>query len=886
MPVISQWVATYTGLTNAVINLLYVTHAQKETVIFQSIGTSEIIEIDQSYILYSWYRVLHLLDDLETLKNASIYAEAMKCIHLNARQFYYALNVKSTKVSPPDGNSILHIYGPFLLESISKMRVGYDEGNLEAIRSLIQLFISKSETNFDMVYLSTLYYGILKALERGKPYVETILLDSPGLFFNNIKGSIILIPAYWKAIKNVLKIDPNTKTLKQSSDLLNSIYRISSYFLTLSTVYSNLELSKICGSNGLSENEQTFTFKNLSDLSELLVQCLVFESSDQNKLRLLTTLFVYIVENNENLGNFPYELVSKLTKTMIEHEWSYDIIEKVIHFLSDLSSIYHMLKKDNKDLPELIIDTICNYLEILFSIKHIDSSKNESLIISCYQCLQVWVMKDQWIISNKRRAPKDNSSLLKVLKYAFIGKTGRRDIRPGMMTPDPQSDPTIFKLTQNISNSAEYLITLILNQLDNYPSASFPELSSMISEEDILSDKVKKVRFYVLDNRIITLISHQDHKSQHVSTTIIVRDATGKYVWRNVFENVQQPIQTTYTPKVKDDYSFLKRETSEVDHYLNEDLHYFLSEKEKSVHENILKKLQHRIKDESNLLNSNQFGLQDNIALHNISLQPRGYDDNSPSRLFAFHLGWNTIPYRTRFFAVKDSYEEIKLQLKKLDNVRERECISFSVVYIPSEGEQHVFSCDKPSPNFEEFVSGLGWEIDLYTHSGYNGNMNPKANGSTTIYYSDYNFEVVYHVSTMMQYHSQTAQHFKRRLLLSNKVMIIWVESQISNKNIPLIKGSESVVQIIIQPISSILYRIRIYKHSSVPNFGPIEDDIIVSKYVLSFIVRLTAINAHMSASKIYRFNAYKKREDDIKALIEDLNLIHNFSEYNTNIIY
>lgn len=75
-----QWLATCNGLTNGMISLLYIAHAPQASVIFQSIGTSEIVEIDQSYILYSWYRMLHILGDLETLENPAIYLEAMKGI--------------------------------------------------------------------------------------------------------------------------------------------------------------------------------------------------------------------------------------------------------------------------------------------------------------------------------------------------------------------------------------------------------------------------------------------------------------------------------------------------------------------------------------------------------------------------------------------------------------------------------------------------------------------------------------------------------------------------------------------------------------------------------------------------------------------------------------
>jgi hypothetical protein len=82
--------------------------------------------MDQGYVYYSWYRFLHILGDLEDFENPQIYLEVMKGVHSLVRQFYGGITIKNPKLTPPDGNSILHLFGPFLLDSVNRMRERYE----------------------------------------------------------------------------------------------------------------------------------------------------------------------------------------------------------------------------------------------------------------------------------------------------------------------------------------------------------------------------------------------------------------------------------------------------------------------------------------------------------------------------------------------------------------------------------------------------------------------------------------------------------------------------------------------------------------------------------------------------------------------------------------
>ena len=59
-------------------------------------------------------------------------------------------------------------------------------------------------------------------------------------------------------------------------------------------------------------------------------------------------------------------------------------------------------------------------------------------------------------------------------------------------------------------------------------------------------------------------------------------------------------------------------------------------------------------------------------------------------------------------------------ELKNLDNKRCREAHKIAVIYVGEgqEDKQSILSNSCGSSAFEEFVAGLGWEVELESHTG------------------------------------------------------------------------------------------------------------------------------------------------------------------------
>lgn len=67
------------------------------------------------------------------------------------------------------------------------------------------------------------------------------------------------------------------------------------------------------------------------------------------------------------------------------------------------------------------------------------------------------------------------------------------------------------------------------------------------------------------------------------------------------------------------------------------------------------------------------------------------------------------------------------------------------------EDKHSILTNTAGSQAYEDFVSGLGWEVDLTTHCGFMGGLQRnRSTGQTTPYYATSTTEVIYHVSTRM----------------------------------------------------------------------------------------------------------------------------------------
>lgn len=241
-------------------------------------------------------------------------------------------------------------------------------------------------------------------------------------------------------------------------------------------------------------------------------------------------------------------------------------------------------------------------------------------------------------------------------------------------------------------------------------------------------------------------------------------------------------------------------------------------------------------------------------------------------RLIFDQLGLASWEKRKSIHTLKKN-DKLLRELKNLDNQKCRETHKLAVIYVAEgqEDKMSILSNSGGSAGFEEFVGGLGWEVELATHTGFMGGLQRNGStGETAPYYATSLTEVIFHVSTRMPSYSEQSMLQKTRHLGNDEVHIVWSEHTRDYRR-GIIPTEFCDVLIVIYPLPNQLYRIQISTKPDVPFFGPLFDGAMVAHKVLPGLVRSTAINASRakrSRLALYQ-NFYEERARALDTIIE-----------------
>ncbi|XP_028298372.1 ral GTPase-activating protein subunit alpha-1 isoform X10 [Gouania willdenowi] len=252
-------------------------------------------------------------------------------------------------------------------------------------------------------------------------------------------------------------------------------------------------------------------------------------------------------------------------------------------------------------------------------------------------------------------------------------------------------------------------------------------------------------------------------------------------------------------------------------------------------------------------------------------------------RLFINILGLNSWEKRSNFHLLRKN-EKLLRELKNLDSRQCRETHKIAVFYVAEgqEDKHSILTNTAGSHAYEDFVSGLGWEVDLATHCGFMGGLQRnRSTGQTTPYYATSTTEVIYHVSTRMPHDQDHNLTKKLRHLGNDEVHIVWSEHSRDYRR-GIIPTEFGDVLIIIYPMKNHMYSIHILKKPEVPFFGPLFDGAIVDMKILPTMVRATAINASRALKSLIPLyqNFYEERARYLETIVQHHQEPTTFEDY------
>uniref|UniRef100_H2Z703 Rap-GAP domain-containing protein n=1 Tax=Ciona savignyi TaxID=51511 RepID=H2Z703_CIOSA len=257
------------------------------------------------------------------------------------------------------------------------------------------------------------------------------------------------------------------------------------------------------------------------------------------------------------------------------------------------------------------------------------------------------------------------------------------------------------------------------------------------------------------------------------------------------------------------------------------------------------------------------------------------------ARLVCAQMGFLSRDNRHRVHLLKKN-ERFLRELKNLDSRHCRETHKVAVLYIApgQEDKLSVLSNTGGSKEYEDFVAGLGWEVDLRSHCGFRGKLQSDGSaGVSAPYYATSTLEVVFHVATRFPSTDDSARNVKLKHLGNDEVHIVWSEHSRDYRR-GIIPTEFGDVVIVIYPIRHGLYRVQIIKKPDVPYFGPLFDGAIVNSRVLPVLVRETAINAgRAKRSQIPLYQPfYEERTRYLRQIINQFKDDRTFEEYSAHL--
>ncbi|KAH0789411.1 Rap/ran-GAP family protein [Histomonas meleagridis] len=206
--------------------------------------------------------------------------------------------------------------------------------------------------------------------------------------------------------------------------------------------------------------------------------------------------------------------------------------------------------------------------------------------------------------------------------------------------------------------------------------------------------------------------------------------------------------------------------------------------------------------------------------------------------------------------------------IEKIQKQNHRLGIKIGVVFIgPNVDNQNQIlatTFEETSPHFREFVTGLGWPIELKSHVGYDGGLDLQRNGKTSIYYANFTDEIMFHIAPLLPTDPKDDQQiYKKRHIGNDHIHIVWCE-QGRDYDITTITSQFNQAHIVIYPLQTGLFHVDIHWRKDLGWFGPLRYSIVVNKTVLPSLIRETAVSAMKSFYYSQEVTKYASPQNEI----------------------
>jgi hypothetical protein len=173
---------------------------------------------------------------------------------------------------------------------------------------------------------------------------------------------------------------------------------------------------------------------------------------------------------------------------------------------------------------------------------------------------------------------------------------------------------------------------------------------------------------------------------------------------------------------------------------------------------------------------------------------------------------------------------KLQEELRRMEEIKRKSsrCFKIGVLYVKAgqTTEEEIFGNEFGSPEFEEFLKLLGEEVQLAGFQGFRGDLDVTecaTSGAKSVYTRLRDFEVMFHVSTMLPYSKTDTQQITRKRFIGNDLScIVYLEG--GSFTPPTVSGDFLHIFAVVQPVvhQGIRgYLLGMASKVGVPPFGP-----------------------------------------------------------------
>ncbi|XP_063707016.1 ral GTPase-activating protein subunit beta isoform X2 [Culicoides brevitarsis] len=433
-----------------------------------------------------------------------------------------------------------------------------------------------------------------------------------------------------------------------------------------------------------------------------------------------------------------------------------------------LSGLARMSIKESDSIEcKRAVKWICDYISYQCSRPPPAHSKDlHSTIVAAFQCLSVWLMQHPYLLQ------QDKDCLNIVLEVVELGISGSKSVGKPNESVKLKDEKELKPVSMRVRDSAETLLTLILEQVGYFPNSCGPHsLSSLLDEVALIKhckadgaavtheQAVHKFKYFVTENSTILALLEEplgNDQDPQPTVTLLIRSSFGRHSWTMQLRHLPRsksgtkyhasgplgrpiPMNEIPMPKHVIDQKFFPEGVDRIPNCIADDSIPTLDSILQKTGNQFYKLLDEQMVHEKLCWAETECS-EDSLSHCPEETAPTVCSEFQASRLLLSHFGFlsfgddsnqDELTPNQSLTVLDTSKVSFANDLKTLDKMSPRTCDTVHIFYVRAGqcsereiiGNMSEENAPQIDPHFWQMLNSLGWNTRVKEHAGWTGQL-------------------------------------------------------------------------------------------------------------------------------------------------------------------